>query len=73
MEQFRVKGWGFPGGSVVRTACQRRRLRFDPWSRKILRAEEHLSLCNTTVEPVPWSPGATAAEICVPGAHASLQ
>ena len=43
-------------------ACQRRRLRFSPWSGKIPWAVERLSLWTTTTEPVSWSPGATATE-----------
>ena len=44
---------GFPGGPVVKikSACQFRRHRFDPGSRKIPQAPEQLSLC-TTIEPV---------------------
>ena len=49
--------WGFPGGSVVKNspASQCRRHKFDPWSRKIPQAEEQLSPCSTTVEPVRQS------------------
>ena len=43
---------GFPGGSVVKTACQCRRHGFDPWSGKIPHAAEQLSPCATTTEPV---------------------
>ena len=42
------------------SACQCRRRGFDPWSRKIPHAVEKLSLCATAIEPVLWSPGATA-------------
>ena len=45
--------WGFPGGSVVKKICsQCRRRRFNPWSGKIGRAAEQLSLCADTTEPV---------------------
>ena len=33
--------------------CQCRRCKFDPWSGKIAHAWEQLSLCATTIEPVP--------------------
>ena len=42
--------------------CQCREHRFDPWSRKIPRAMERLSLCSATTEPALWSPGATTTE-----------
>ena len=45
------------------SACQNKRHGFDPWSRKIPHAAEQLSLCFTTIEPVLWSPGATATEL----------
>ena len=42
----------FPGGPVVcQSACQCRRQWFNPWSRKIPRAVEQLSL-RATIEPV---------------------
>ena len=34
------------------SACQCRRCRFYPWSRKIPRGTEHQSLCAITIEPV---------------------
>ena len=51
--------WWFRGKE---SACQCRRHRFDPLSKKIPHASEQLSLCTTTVEPVLWSLGATTAE-----------
>ena len=51
----------FPGSPVVRNpTCQCREHRFDPWSGKIPRVMEQLSLCATTAEPACcnyWSPG----------------
>ena len=44
------------------SACQCRRHRFDPRSRKIPQATESLSLCTTTVEPMLQSPRITTAE-----------
>ena len=43
---------GFPGDSVVESACQCSRHRLDPWSRKIPHATEQLSPCAITTEPV---------------------
>ena len=63
---------GFPGGSVVKE-----RHVFDPWSGKILHAEEQLSPWTTTTEPVLSSqepqlphPRATATEAAQPRARA---
>ena len=42
--------------------CQSRRHEFNPWSRRIQRAAEELSPCTTTIEPVRYSLGCTAAE-----------
>ena len=39
---------------------------FDPWSGKIPRATEQLSLCTLTVEPVLKSPRAATPEACPP-------
>ena len=47
-------------------ACQCRRQGFVPWSGKMTRAMEQLSLCATTIEPVLWSWGATTTEPRVP-------
>ena len=55
-------GWGFLGGSVTESTCQRRRYGFDPWSRKILRAVEQLSLCTRTIEAMLKSLGAKTTE-----------
>ena len=44
------------------SACQCRRHRFYPWSRKILLSVEQLSPCTTTAEPVLQSLGAATAE-----------
>ena len=42
---------GFPGGPVVKNPpCSAGGHRFDPWSRKIPRAVEQLSLCAATAE-----------------------
>ena len=38
----------------------------DSWSGKVPCASEQLSPCATATQPVPESPGATAAEACVP-------
>ena len=38
--------------SGKQSACQCRRLRIDPWSRKIPKTMEHLRPCATTTEPV---------------------
>ena len=38
--------------SEKESTCQRRRHGFDPWARKIPHAEEQLSPCATTTEPV---------------------
>ena len=65
----------FPGGSVVK-----KKHVFDPWSGKILRAEEQLSLWTTITEPVLLEPGsrnyhphATATEPAQPRAPALQQ
>ena len=47
LKHFLGLPWGLSGKE---SACQFRRLWFDPWSRKIPRAVEQLSLCTTTVE-----------------------
>ena len=44
------------------SACQCRRHRFNPWSRKIPHALKQLSPCTTAVEPVLQSPGTTTTE-----------
>ena len=55
--------WGFSLWlSSKESACQCRRHRFNPWSRKISPAVELLSPCTTTTEPVLWSPGAARTE-----------
>ena len=41
---------GFSGGSVVKNLPAN--AGFNPWSRKIPRVMEQLSLCATTIEPV---------------------
>ena len=48
------QGWGLPWWlSGKESTCQCRRHGFDPWSRKIPRAEEQLSTCTSTAsEPV---------------------
>ena len=43
-------------------ACQFRRRRFNPWSKKIPHAVKQLSLCTTAIEPMLWSLGAAATE-----------
>ena len=43
---------GFPGGSVVKNLPATAGA-FDPWSGKIPHAMEQLSLCATTIEPMP--------------------
>ena len=55
------------------SACQCRRHRFDPWSRKIPHSMEQLSLCATTIEPVLESPGIATTEAQHPRAHALQQ
>ena len=58
---------GFPGGPVVKNPpCSAGGHRFDPWSRKIPRAMEQLSLCTKTIESVFWSSGAATIEVHVP-------
>ena len=42
--------WGFPGGSVVKNACQCRRHEFNP--RKIPHVAEQLIPYATTIDPV---------------------
>ena len=44
-----------------------------PWSGRVLRAAEQLSLCAVATGPALWSPQATAAEAHEPGARASQQ
>ena len=48
------------------SACQCRIHRFPPWFRKVQHAEEQLSLCTTTIEPVLWSLGAATARANAP-------
>ena len=43
---------GFPGGSGKNPPAKARRHGFNPWSRKIPRAAEQLSLCATAVDTV---------------------
>ena len=43
-------------------SCQCRRREFSPWLGKIPHATGPLSSCATSTEPVPSSPGVTAAE-----------
>ena len=50
-----------PAFKPLQDACQLRWHQFDPWPGKIPRAKEHLS---PTIEPVLYSPCATAAEAC---------
>ena len=65
--QLKHKDRGFPGGSVgEESACQCRRLRFNPWSGKIPHAAERLNPWATNTEPVSQSPGAAATEARVP-------
>ena len=61
--------WGFPGGSVVKNPPASAGDMLDPWSGRIPRAAEYLSLCATTTEPVLWSPGAATTEIYVEMAY----
>ena len=49
-----------------RSACQHRRHGLDLWSRKIPRAEEQLSPCAITTEPVLSSLGAATTEARAP-------
>ena len=51
--------WWLSGGE---SACQCRKYEFNPWSGRIPHAEEQLSPCITTMEPVFYSPGAAATE-----------
>ena len=44
----KIHGLDFPGGTVDKNPPANQGHRFDPWSRKILRAMEQLSLCTTT-------------------------
>ena len=48
--------------SVKESANQRRRHRFNPWSRKKPHAKEQRSPCATTTEPMLWSPWAATTE-----------
>ena len=48
------------------SACQCRRCRFDPWSRKTPQAAGQLSQRTTTIDPVLLSPGATTTEARMP-------
>ena len=41
-----------PGGKVDKSACQYGGHGFDPWSGRIPRASEQLSLCTATTEPM---------------------
>ena len=43
-------------------ACQRRRHRFNPWSRRIPQAARQLSPWATTTDPILSSPGVTTTE-----------
>ena len=45
------------------SACQCRRHRFDPWSRKSPHVSEQLSPCASTIELVLWSLGAITTEL----------
>ena len=47
------------------STCQCRR-HFNPWSRKIPRATQQLSLCTTTIKPVLSCPGTATTEVHVP-------
>ena len=62
------------------SACQSRRHGFNPWSAKVPHVLGQLSLCATTIEPVPrtWEPQllssyAAAAEALVPRAQVLQQ
>ena len=44
----KIHGLDFPGGTVDKNRPASQGHGFDPWSRKILRAMEPLSLCTTT-------------------------
>ena len=57
--EVRGLSW-WPSGKE--SACQGRRHKFEPWSRKIPHAMEQLSPCARTTEAVLWSLGATATE-----------
>ena len=48
------------------SACQCRRLGFDPCSGNIPHATEQRSLCATTIEPVLLKPGAATSEAHMP-------
>ena len=53
--------WGLPWWlSGKESTSQCRKLRFDPWSRRIPHALEKLNPCSTTIEPVLQSTGAAA-------------
>ena len=69
----KVASEGFPGGAVVESTCQGKRRGFDPWSGRIPHALGQLSLCATTPEPVPYSPGAAAMKSACPRAQAPWQ
>ena len=50
---------GSPGGSVVKNLpANAEHMGFDHWSRKTPHAEEQLSLCTVTTEPVSLCSGA---------------
>ena len=55
------------------SACQCRIHRFPPWFRKVQHAEEQLSLCTTTIEPVLWSLGTATARANAPHEEKPLQ
>ena len=73
MKDFQGLPWWRSG---YESACQCRGHGFDPWSGKIPRATEQLSLCATTTEPASrnyWSPCATTTEAHAPTARALQQ
>ena len=53
----KAKRLSSPGGSVIKNRPTNAHTGrgFAPWSREIPHAEEQLSLCTTTTEPVLWS------------------
>ena len=51
-----IKAWGFPGGCSKDSARQWRRHGCDSWSGRISHAEEQLSPCTTTTDPVSLEP-----------------
>ena len=74
---FKSTGLGHPWWySGQESTCQCRGHRFDRWSRKMPHAQEQLSPCTATTEPMLQSPRATSTEaMChtAPGAHACLE